>query len=221
MASFTLVHSPLVGPFTWSFVRDELGRRGHRVEVPTLVAAAETGRWQACVETARLSACTGDAAHTLVGHSGAGPLLPLIATQLDPAPRLVFVDAGVPPTHGDAALLPEDLLARLRTIAVDGRLPKWSEWFGPEAIEQLVPDARVRDAVVAELPRLPVRYFESCVPMPSGWNDLDCSYVLLSEVYRADATEAAARGWPTVELPGGHLDILARPVDIVDVLDAR
>ena len=154
----------------------------------------------------------------LVGHSGAGPLLPLIAMQLDPAPRVVFVDAGVPPMHGEATLVPDALRARLRAIAVDGRLPTWSEWFGPEAMEQLVPDARLRDSVVAELPRLPVGYFDARVPMPSSWNDLDCGYVLLSEAYRADVTEAARRGWPTVELAGGHLDIVTRAVEIVDVL---
>ena len=43
----------------------------------------------------------------------------------------------------------------LRQLAGDGLLPKWSEWWGPGAMEALVPDAGQRSAVVAGLPELP------------------------------------------------------------------
>jgi hypothetical protein len=85
-------------------------------------------------------------------------------------------------------------------------------------METLVPDLDRRAAVVAELPRVPLSYFDGPVPMPTGWSKVGCAYILLSEAYRSDAAEAAARDWPVVELLGGHLDIVMRPGDIADAL---
>jgi hypothetical protein len=132
----------------------------------------------------------------------------------------VFVDAALPPEHGRAALVPEPFLDHLRTLAVDGRLPKWSEWFGPDALVALVPDAARREALVAEMPELPLAYFEARVPMPDGWSEVGVTYVLLSNPYRDDAAVAAARGWTVAELLGTHLDIVTRPDEIVDALEA-
>ena len=218
MASFTLVHSPLVGPLTWSAVQVELHKRGHEVQVPSLVSAATSGSWQACVDAAVDGAATGDEP-VLVGHSGAGPLLPLIADRMYPPPqRLVFVDAIVPPEHG-ARSVSGPLLRHLRRIETEGRLPPWSEWFGPGVMEQLIPDDDLRSAVVAEMPKLPLSYFEGVIPVPSGWTGTSCRYVLLSEAYREEATEATSRGWQVCERLGAHLDILTRPVEIADLLE--
>jgi hypothetical protein len=218
VASFTLVHSPLVGPVTWSRVASELQRRGHDVVVPSLVNAASIGRWQECVDVV-VQACSGVGDVVVVGHSGAGPLLPLIACRLDAPPRLsVFVDAGVPREQGDASLVPDQFLGHLRQLAIEGRLPKWSEWFGPDAMRAIVPDPELREAIVAELPRLPLSYFEQHVPMPEGWADLRYAYILLSEPYRADAEAARSRGWYTAALPGAHLDIVTRPSEVADAL---
>jgi hypothetical protein len=138
---------------------------------------------------------------------------------MDPPPtRVVFVDAGVPPATGEATLAPDEFLDFLRSLAHDGVLPRWSEWFGPEAMETLVPDAKQRRAVTAELLNLPLSYFEGTVPMPSRWDDLQCAYILLSDSYRSDAAEAKSRGWSVVELLGAHLDIVTRPVEIADAL---
>jgi hypothetical protein len=69
------------------------------------------------------------------------------------------------------------------------------------------------------LPELPVSYFEAPVPMPDRWDEImACAYILLSDAYRSDAAEATSRGWPVIELPGAHLDILTRPVEIADAL---
>ena len=218
MSSFTLVHSPLVGPLSWSAVQVELRMRGHEVQVPSLVSAAMSGSWQACVDAAVGGASTGDDM-VLVGHSGSGPLLPLIAGRMDPPPgRLVFVDAIVPPEEGERSVSPP-LLRHLRTIETEGRLPPWSEWFGPGVMEELVPDDHLRSAVVSEIPVLPLSYFEGVVPVPSGWTRTTCRYVLLSEAYREEWAEATSRGWQVFELLGSHLDILTRPVEVADLLE--
>ena len=215
-ATIVLIHSPLVGPTTWRWVADELTTAGHDVVVPTLVDAAATGSAQHCI-TAVADQINVSADDTvLVGHSGAGPLLPLIAaaTRRHPS-RLVFVDAGIPPTSGETALVPEDFAEHLRSIARDGLLPPWSDWFGPDTMNELIPDPARRRAAVADMPPLPLRYFDTRVTMPVGWSTTEVgAYILLSDPYRPDATEAHARGWPVVEMEGNHLDLVNRPAEV-------
>ena len=186
---------------------------------PSLLDVAATGRWQELIHVVVRESSEVVGEIVLVGHSGAGPLLPVIANELRDAPgRVVFVDTGVPPERGVMRLVPDEFLVQLRELATDGWLPKWSEWFGPDAMTSLVPDAKLREAIVAEIPRLPLSYFEQQVPMPDDWARLPCAYVRLSEAYRRDADEARSRGWPTVDLNGAHLDIATRPSEIADVL---
>lgn len=126
------------------------------------------------------------------------------------------MDADLPPEADDAELMPSELLAELRAMACDGLLPKWSDWLGPEVMEELIPDATRRRAVADELPQLPVSYFEARVSAPRGWAAGRCGYVQLSEPYASDAAEAANRKWPVLQLPGAHLDIVTRPGAITD-----
>ncbi len=206
VTAFVLVHSPVTGPSTWRWVAAELAARGHRVSVPA-VPAART--WQEFVDSVASQVAAGEQA-VLVGHSGAGPLLPQIGARVGGG-SLIFVDADIPPDAGEASLMPGEILGELRAMAVGGLLPPWSEWFGPQVMDDLVPNPERRQVVSAELPRLPVSYFEARVQIPAGWAGTRCGYVLLSdEAYGDQAAAAAARGWPMVRLPGGHLDIVTR-----------
>lgn len=207
------MHSPVTGPSTWRWVAAELARRGHRAGVPAVPAV---GHWREFADSVAAQAEPGDGA-VLVGHSGAGPLLAQIAARIG-ASSLIFVDADVPPDTGEAELMPADILTQLRTIAVDGLLPPWSAWFGPEVMRELVPDAARRAIVTAELPRLPLCYFEARVPAPIGWTAAHGGYVLLSDAYAAAAGVAAARGWPVVRQLGGHLDLVTRPDVVADAI---
>lgn len=85
-------------------------------------------------------------------------------------------------------------------------------------MEALVPDPGRRAAILADLPELPLSYFAGRVPLPSDWSSADGAYILLSDPYRSDAVEAASRGWPVIELPGAHLDIVSRPAEIADAI---
>jgi hypothetical protein len=220
MTAFVLVHSPATGPSTWRWVAAELTARGHSVCVP---AVPSVRRWQEFADSVATQVDLvadddqgrerGDHA-VLVGHSGAGPLLPQIAARIGGGP-LIFVDADIPPDTGPGGLMPAEMFAELRALAVAGILPSWSEWFGPAAMRELVPDAERRAIIAAELPRLPLSYFEASVPAPVGWAAAGGAYVLLSdEAYGDQAAAAAARGWPVIRLPGGHLDIVTRPEPI-------
>jgi hypothetical protein len=216
MAAFVLVHSPVTGPSTWRWVADELAARGHQVVVPAVPPAATALGWPAFVGAVGALAAGLDSP-VLVGHSGAGPLLPRIATRIR-AQALVFVDADVPPEAGETTLVPAEFLEFLQGLANGGVLPPWSGWFGPEGMRQQIPDDRKREIVSAELPALPLSYFQARVPVPAGWTSTRCGYVLLSEAYAEQASKAAASGWPVARLAGAHLDIVTRPSAVANAI---
>jgi hypothetical protein len=221
--SFVLVHSPLVGPSTWEPVARELERRGREAFVPSLrgVADAPFPQWEHVPATVAVRSRHVSGAAVLVGHSGAGPLLPAMADAMScPVAATIFVDAFLPPTAGAAQLLPAELLDQLRALAPDGVLPPWAEWFGEDAMRRLVPDDDLRSRLVAEMPRLPVSYFEGTPPVPEGWDHRPCGYVLLSdEPYGVAAADARARGWPVVALAGAsHLQLVTDPVAVTGSL---
>jgi hypothetical protein len=131
--------------------------------------------------------------------------------------RLVFVDATVPPCEGTCSAGGEFLQA-LRGLATQGVLPVWSEWWGEGVLPALVPDDARRRAIAIELPTLPLAFFEESIALPDDWCSIDGAFVLLSEFYRSDADRAAARGWPVVERPGGHLDVANEEEAIAAIL---
>jgi hypothetical protein len=218
-----LIHSPLVGPLTWQPAAARLRARGRPVVVPSLAGGTDAGppyypRLAARVAEAVRAARPGGPL-VLVGHSGAGPLLPAAAAACGGAAEAaVFVDAGLP--HPGASWLeaaPPALGERLRRLAAGGRLPPWHEWFPPEALPPLLPDPGLRARFVAELPRLPVGYLEE--PAPRGAAAARrCAYVQLSAAYKSAADEAARRGWPTLREAADHLAPLTRPAWIADRL---
>jgi hypothetical protein len=219
---FVLVHSPLVGPSTWTPVARELERRGRQVVVPSLLGAATAPppQWRYCVDAVRAATSTLSNPIVLVGHSGGGLLLPAITGAVTPAvSRLIFVDSGVPASTGETPLAPPPFRAHLRTLAANGTLPPWSTWWGDEAMRELVPDEAARAALERELPSLPLSYFEESVPSPAGWDRVPCAYLLLSDAYRDAASDARAREWRVEEIAGAqHLHLVVAPATVTDVL---
>jgi hypothetical protein len=126
-------------------------------------------RWRYCINAVRAATSSLSNQIVLVGHSGGGLLLPAIMGVVTTAvSRLIFVDSGVPASNGETPLVPPPFLAHLRTLAVNGKLPPWSSWWGDEAMRELVPDQAARAALERELPSLPLSYFEESVPSPAG-----------------------------------------------------
>src|ERR1700737_1457330 len=102
---FVLVHSPSVGPMTWSSVAAELRSDGNDVVVPSLltVAAASPPFWPESVRCVReaLRGAPDRAPVTLVLHSNAGVLAPVLVEALGSrVEAIVFVDAGLPAREG-------------------------------------------------------------------------------------------------------------------------
>jgi hypothetical protein len=221
--AFVLVHSPVVGPRTWAATAEALAQLGHRVVVPPLRLAPDAGPpyQEHFVDQVIEAVQTGPAirAATLVAHSAAGPLLPAIEDRLpNPVRCCLFVDATLPARAGPTPIVPARFLDRLRGLARDGRLPRWSQWWGPAGISSLVPDPTLRREVEEEMPSLPLAWFEETVAVPEGWPGSRCGYLQFSEVYEGEAAEARSRGWPVTKLPGGHLHMLVDPAGVATAL---
>lgn len=215
-----LVHSPFVGPSTWSGAADELTARGHEVVVADLRPATRAGPpfWPRHVEL--VAVATGAPAHpvVVVGHSGAGPLLPAIAAALDPPPAaLVYVDAALP-APGESRLdrLHPSLRTHLEALAVDGVLPPWPQWFEPHQLNAALPDGPTRARVAEGCEPVPLALLTEV--LPDGPADLPSAYLRLSAAYRGEEAEAAARGWAVSRLDGTHFEPVLRPAAVVDAL---
>jgi hypothetical protein len=155
----------------------------------------------------------------LVGHSGAGPLLPMIASRLAAPPRAyVFVDAGLPAEASETPLASPEFFRFLQQLSRDGELPPWSEWWPAGTLERLVPDPSRRAIIERELPRLRLDYFRSAVPVPDGWSHASVAYLLFSPAYEAEADEARRRGFVVETMPGGHLHMVMEPEAVADRL---
>jgi len=231
---FVLVHSPSVGPRTWQPVADRLTGLGWDVVVPSLLHVAEGGPpfWprvvdpvcEACQSPEASKALPGleqDPDVILVVHSNAGLFVPVIAAGLRyPVLGCVFVDAGLPPRSGETPVAPPELLPFLRDKAPAGMLPRWTEWWDEHDVAALFPDEQPRRAVTEEQPRLPLAYYEASVPVPAGWDDRPCAYLLFGPAYEDAAAEAGRRGWVVQRLPGEHLHQLVDPDGVAQVLAA-
>jgi hypothetical protein len=217
-----LVHSPVLGPTSWSPVASDLKVRGREALVPSLTGIddAPVPRWRHGVKAVRAAVAGIASPIVLVGHSGAGPLLPSIADAVSAeVAALIFVDASLPPASGAALLAPPGFLDQLRAISTDRVLPPWSSWFGEGKMRELVPDGSLREVLEQEMPRLPLAYFEESLPVPDGWTERPCGFLLLTEAYGESAADAQDRGWPVAEIPEvQHLAPVTDPIAVADVL---
>ena len=211
MSSWLLVHPPLLGPAVLQPLAAELRRRGSAVAVPDLRAAVDTApgwprRWVS-------TAAAAGPAEVAVGFSGAGIVLPAVAAA-GGARRVVWLDAVLP-----TRTWPEEIRALTAPLVREGRIADWTTWWGPDAMTDLVPDQRVRAAVLAEGHELPADFYDVAVPVPEEWPDDDVRYVHLSASYDAEAAAARARGWTVVgDGTGAHLDVANDPGRVADLL---
>ncbi|MGH7725592.1 MAG: alpha/beta fold hydrolase [Candidatus Eiseniibacteriota bacterium] len=223
--TWALIHSPLVGPSTWSRVAAELERLGLRALVPTLVDSEADGRayWEQHVQsavTAIDSFSSGASPLILVGHSGAGPILPAIGNRLERPPAgYVFVDAGLP-SHRTSRL--EMLKSESRTWADEfekhleagGRFPNWSD----ADLRPLIPDEKLRDAVLTEMQPRGRDFFTESISVPEDWSTVPSGYIQFSDAYAVPAEHARRAGWPFIRLQAGHFHMLVDPAGVAGAL---
>lgn len=239
-----LVHSPLTGPAAWGSLPSELGRRGREVVVVDVRDDDSPPYAAKFVARAALQvrAAAGVAPVLLVGHSGAGYLLPLVGAARRaaraPVRAYVFLDTGLPPAattsrvelarREDAAFA-----AELEAILTGGgAFPDWTS----EDLAELVPDPVARETLVSSLRRRGSDFFTESLPVAPDWPDAPCGYLQLSASYDSAAGLARMRGWPVLDgtaatsgdagageagvRPGGHFAALVDPVRLADDLDS-
>jgi pimeloyl-ACP methyl ester carboxylesterase len=212
-----LVHSPLVGPFTWSLVAKQLQADGFDVLVPVLTDSGKTPPpyWQqhaACVQQALVS-IPPERPLVLVGHSGAGSLLPVLAQAArHPVKASLFVDADLPhPGKTQLEEMPEELR---RLLASGERFPNWKD----EDLREVLPDGRARQRILAEVQPRPLTFFEEVLPEVSGWSDAPGGHLLFTQGYRPYLEQAQGAEWPSRMLPAGHFHLLVDPVAVAATL---
>jgi hypothetical protein len=126
---------------------------------------------------------------------------------------VVYLDAALPPEHGDAPLAPDGLLTHLSGLADgNGLLPPWTRWWDDDDIAAVVPDPEVLAGLRADEQRMPLAYFRSRLGAPEGWVDHPQAYLALGDTYAEETAFARAHGWPTTVLDGAlHLHHLVDP----------
>jgi hypothetical protein len=215
-AEFVLVHSPFLGPSSWSGVAEELRRDGRRAVAPSLVGALTSpSPLHLALAGAAIEAVSGRV--TLVVHSGAGPLVPAVVDLMpSQVAAVVFVDATLPhPGRTWVDTVPAEMAEQLTgMVGPDGLLPRWHEWFPPAALTELVPDERVRAVFSADVPRVPLRYLQELAPDSNAWQAVPRGYVQLSAAYQDAAAEARRAGWPVARVDGHHLSSVTEPAAV-------
>jgi hypothetical protein len=154
----------------------------------------------------------------LIAHSGAGALVPMIAAALGGDVGAIFVDALLPhPGQSWFDTASESLKQRLMSLAQEGRVPPWPQWWPKGAIEAMLGDPALYDAFAAECMALPLSYFAEVAP--EAGEPKQCAYLQLSDGYATERASAAAKSWPTHTLPVHHLALITHADSVIGVLD--
>jgi alpha/beta hydrolase family protein len=222
--SYVLIHSPLVGPLTWRLVADQLRQRGFNALVPTLTDSSDSEEpfWKQHADSVSqgLATIPQNASVTLVAHSGAGPLLPVIReTLVNPVNAYVFVDAGLPQNGATRLDLmrsenPEWATQFQEELERGGSFPNWSF----DDLQEVIPDEALRRQMVAEIRPRELSFFTEPIPVFPGWPDAPCAYIQFSAPYEGAAAQARGAGWPTYELEAGHFHMLVDPTVVTDLI---
>jgi pimeloyl-ACP methyl ester carboxylesterase len=216
------VHSPVVGPSTWTYTAEVLREKGFGCVVPDLTTVATMcGPYYpkyAMAAAAAVDEETGPV--VVVGHSAAGALLPAMADVVGERVRgAVFVDAMLPqPGRSWFDTAPHGLEAQLRGLADNGLLPPWHEWFPPGALAGLVPDPVRRRRLVAEIPRLPLAYFDEPAPPARFAESVACAFLRLGPPFDPAADKAQRLGWWVARRDWDHLRMLSAPDAVADLI---
>src|SRR5574341_471179 len=221
---YVLIHSPLVGGLTWTLVADQMRQEDLNVVAPLLLDSPDSPEpfWKQHAESVSqaLTRIPKDDPVTLVTHSGAGPLLPVIRKTLaNPINAYVFVDAGIPrdgATRLDLMQSEESDWAKQfqEYLEGGGRFPNWSA----DDLREIIPNKELREQMVAEINPRGLDFFTEPIPVFASWPDAPCAYILFSEPYIRAEVQARQAGWPTYELEAGHFHMLIDPEAVANLI---
>ena len=220
---FVLVHGTTQSPAGWDRLAAALGARGHHVTAIDLPAGRPEGTVGDYAREAAAQAGELTGRRVVVGHSGAGVLLPAIADATR-ASAAVWLAAYVPDlTGGDS--MAEDIAAHRDDIF-------HADWLGVDPTSDLDLATRflfhdcdepTRQWALGTLrlfnPGPPV-YQHTPSPLPPA---IACSFILPTgdRTLRPDWMRHAARerlGTQAVEVDAGHCPHVSQPEVVADIL---
>ena len=213
-----LIHSPYGPASTWIGVADSLRRDGHAVCTPSFSELTEGpgAYWPRHLDAVAKTMAGREV--VLVGHSGAGPLLPAMGTAHGRVRGYVFVDATLPVDgyrRADSVTAEERQSRRWREAAARGEAP--NPWRDVRMWRRVgVTDRALVERLAAETPRIPLTMHEEPISVPDAWPDAPVSYLAFrpNPFYAATLKEARARGWTVEEMAGGHFHMLVDPAAV-------
>ena len=195
--NFLLVHSPLVGPSTWINLARSLKAKMLSCTIPDLTESTLATDSYFSRQIRMVADCTPSSPVILVGHSGAGPLLAAASEVVPDLRGIIFVDAGLPhPGQSWIQTADTGLVEQLNQMSQGGWLPSWCEWWGPDAMAELLPEPQFRKKFCDECPRLPFAMFNEVHPLVLGGLHVPAAYLRLSEGYEDAALRAEQLGCP-------------------------
>lgn len=227
MTAFLLLHGARHGAWCWQFTVEELERRGHSAVAVDLPAGDPDAGAARYAEVAAEAAAGIDGPVTVVGHSLAGLVIPLLPA-LRPVEELVFVCSPLP--------VPGTSLSEQQTaepeIFVRANLQPESMQAGktvqrtPEsaiaAFYHDCPDDLARWAVSQLRPQATLPQTE-ITPVERWPPEVPCRYVMGADdrILNPEWSRRAVPerlGVQPIELEGSHSPFLARPAAFVDAL---
>ncbi len=219
---FALLHSPLMGPSTWTPVAIELARCGIEAMQPEIPKLSEmTAPLYMGLGEAVARQFLGQGPVVLVVHSGAGGLASSVvaAAAGGQIKAVLYVDAILPHPGRTWFETASALLgANLKAQVVDGMIPAWDQWFPSGTLEGLMPEAALRAAVVSELMPTPLAWFEEAAPQIDLPPDVGSGFLRLSRAYEGEADEAGRLGWPTLRCDLQHLAMITHPREVTEAM---
>jgi hypothetical protein len=205
-------------------VADKLRARGFEAIIPQLIddESSDSPYWEQHAQSVKnaLQAIPQNRRLCLVGHSGAGPILPAIRHALTHTiSAFVFVDAGVPVHHASRLDMMRDEIPQvaqeISSVLQNGeRLPNWRS----DDLRDILPDSSTRANLLAELKPRPLKFFTEPIPAQDNWLDAPCCYLQFSAGYDYSAGQARYRGWTVNKIDGGHFHMLVDPVAVARAL---
>lgn len=222
-STVVLVHSPFLGPSSLRPLAAAVQAAGWPVELldvrVTVSAPPVHARLAGAFADAMAESGLADRGEpvVLVGHSGAGPLLPAFAGEAElPVTGLVYLDAGLPTPGVSWRSVAPELYAQLRARSRDDLLPPWQDWFDRDTLVGLVPDPQRLAEFTEDVQRVPLAFLKE--PRPTiDWTG-PAGYLLLSDHYQEYAARADAAGWPVRRLDSHHLAPFTDPEPVAAAL---
>jgi pimeloyl-ACP methyl ester carboxylesterase len=221
MSTFGLVHGGGFGAWCWERLIPELEARGHHAATVDLTPEDQEGGAARCAAVvAEAFAAVDDL--VLVGHSGAGLIIPLVAAER-PVRRLIFLHALLPrPSQSavDQLKAEPDMFNSSDMFAVQRPFSEDEEVANRFLLHDCTPEV-AHDAFRRLRPETGVLGRE-VTPLQT-WPRVPCAYIACTDDWTATPGWArrAARerlGVEPVEIPGGHCPFLSRPRELAKAL---